>query len=269
MQAGASLMVSRLFSRLTPEDIINGSRDMEAWIDRSVDISLAVRQRVREDSVEFYNEVRGLNGLPPFTPPPGPAADIEAMRTSFAVTGVVGARKRIEAIPVTSFYEPSRDTPNEHRNRQMDIIRLGESGRIFEALQQSGDAAGAAAGRHVANGGREQIIEAARADQRSVGWVRVTSSKPCFFCAALASRGPVYDEDSFSESDARFTGPGEVKVHDSCSCAMRQVYSRKPDQIPMLNIEMSATWEDLSRELGRAPTMLDWRRRYEGRARAA
>ena len=52
---------------------------------------------------------------------------------------------------------------------------------------------------------------------KRIGWMRVTKGEaPCFFCVALASRGPVYEDDSFDRSDPRFTGPGDVKVHDSC-----------------------------------------------------
>ena len=63
--------------------------------------------------------------------------------------------------------------------------------------------------RHVANGGRGTIINAAKRDKSAKGWARLTDSKPCSFCAMLASRGPVYK----SEQTSRF------RSHDGCGCS--------------------------------------------------
>jgi hypothetical protein len=87
------------------------------------------------------------------------------------------------------------------------------------------EAAGSA-GRHVLNGGRSTQLALVQNDRGAIGWVRVTDGNPCAFCAMLASRGPVYKADSFSSSDPRFTGPGEVKTHDHCACLMVPVFSR-------------------------------------------
>lgn len=96
-----------------------------------------------------------------------------------------------------------------------------------EAFSKAQAEAAGAAVRHVANGGREVILDAVQKDRRAVGWQRVTRVNPCYFCAMLASRGPVYKEDSFDESDPRFEGGiGEHKVHDACKCFLVPVYSR-------------------------------------------
>lgn len=105
---------------------------------------------------------------------------------------------------------------------------------------------------------------------KRVGWMRVTKGEaPCFFCVALASRGPVYEDDSFDMSDPRFTGPGDVKVHDSCSCALLVVTEADASQITQLR-RYEELWSELS---GKDPKKTDstplvtFRRNYEAMLR--
>lgn len=69
--------------------------------------------------------------------------------------------------------------------------------------------------RLVLQGGRDTITGTVAADPRAVGWTRTTSGRPCAFCAMLASRGPVY-----SEQTVRF------RAHGKCSCGAMAVYRR-------------------------------------------
>jgi hypothetical protein len=71
--------------------------------------------------------------------------------------------------------------------------------------------------RVVGNGGRETLADGIRRDRRSLGYARVTSGKPCAFCAMLAGRGPIYR----SGSTAAF------HAHDHCGCMAEPVYNRK------------------------------------------
>jgi hypothetical protein len=73
-----------------------------------------------------------------------------------------------------------------------------------------------AAMRHAINGGRDTIVESVRADRRALGWARAVSGKACSFCLMLASRGPVYGEDTVG-----------FEAHDHCSCSAEPVY--RPD----------------------------------------
>lgn len=74
-----------------------------------------------------------------------------------------------------------------------------------------------AATRIVANGGRDVLIGATSRDRRSVGYARVTSPKPCAFCAMLAGRGPQY----------RSAGTAGFHAHDHCSCYPEPVFDRR------------------------------------------
>ncbi len=114
--------------------------------------------------------------------------------------------------------------------------------------------------RHVGNGGRatlRNIVE--EQDRQALGYIRVTRAKPCYFCAMLASRGPVYGDDSFDDSDPRFEGQGNVKVHDSCHCTIEPVYSSKTAW-PGRGREFEGMWRDSD------GTLAGFRRLYEGRA---
>lgn len=101
--------------------------------------------------------------------------------------------------------------------------------------------------RHAQTGSRQTIDDNARQDRTALGWIRVTKANPCFFCAMLASRGiqwRPFDEGSFDESNARFSGDGNAKVHDECGCAMKPVWS---DNEPLLKkseefADMWSTW---------------------------
>lgn len=72
------------------------------------------------------------------------------------------------------------------------------------------------ASRHVLTGARETTLTLVKADSRALGWARVTDGDPCYFCALLASRGPVYK----SRASAGF------QPHDACACVPEPVYSR-------------------------------------------
>jgi hypothetical protein len=117
---------------------------------------------------------------------PVPGMSTEALQTSLLVTGPIRIRQAL----------------SQGRT-------LTEAGNL--ALVDST----AAATRHALNGGRDTLTGAVTQDQRALGWARVTSVKPCAFCAMLASRGPVY-----REATARF------QAHDSCRCTAEPVYRR-------------------------------------------
>lgn len=62
--------------------------------------------------------------------------------------------------------------------------------------------------RHAINGGRDTIIGSLNTDPRALGYMRVTSVKPCGFCVMLSSRGPVYKSE----------GTASFDPHDDCQC---------------------------------------------------
>lgn len=72
------------------------------------------------------------------------------------------------------------------------------------------------ASRHVLTGGREAMLTLVKADDRAIGWARVTDGDPCAFCAMLASRGPAY----------KSAASAEFQAHDQCACTAEAVFSR-------------------------------------------
>jgi len=296
-QLGITLTVDALFKRLTVADILGGTPAVDDWLEKSTAISMAVRTKIADETATYFSDLSRLTlpGKEPLRtviaePPP-----LEQVRTSLWVTGVVSARKRIDATYAAApeafkpmapagtpplvfgsqnslleqaFLRRSTDpeAPIPQRERAQQLMDQGRALDLQREVEKSGEMAGAAAARHAVNVSRDSAIETARADRRVIGWIRVTSGRPCFFCAALASRGPVYDDDSFDESDARFEGPGKHKVHDHCSCSLRPVTSRSHDEWPELSQELEQRWKDLSDETnrlhGRNPTMQDWRQAY-------
>jgi hypothetical protein len=122
------------------------------------------------------------------------AADIseEAVQTSMLVTGPVSIRSNV--------------------SKGMPLVRAMS---IAEAnVARSGM-------RHVMNGGRDTILGSVRSDSDALGWARSTSGKACAFCALLASRGPVYGEDTV-----------DFQAHDGCSCGSEPVYRPDADWPP-------------------------------------
>lgn len=64
-------------------------------------------------------------------------------------------------------------------------------------------------------GGRQTILESIGREPSQPHWQRITSGRPCAFCAMLASRGPAYR----SQDSAGF------QAHDHCSCTPEPAYS--------------------------------------------
>jgi hypothetical protein len=270
IQGAAGLAVLRLWRSITPQDVLTRSGAISSWLAQAVAITTQANRRSAQQAATFYDDVRVLQtgeALRPELVDPPPA---EQVRTSLFVTGPFAARQRLERVPQTTlvnrYGEPTGvEGLRSLLDRQVDTLRAGQQKAIDDAMTLSGQTAAAAVVRHVGNGARDQIKTTVQRDARAKGYVRVTDGEPCYFCAALASRGADYKEDSFKESDARFEGPGTAKVHDSCGCHLRPVYSRSPDEIPELNRALQQRWNDENE----SSTMLEWRQRYENRYRAA
>jgi hypothetical protein len=82
-------------------------------------------------------------------------------------------------------------------------------------------------------GGRQLIDQTTESDQRAIGWRRVTDSKPCAFCAMLASRGPVYRSASTAGTDGGglLDNKSGLRFHSHCGCTAEIVYGEwKPSE---------------------------------------
>lgn len=161
--------------------------DLDATVDRWLTASAAIVLKKHGDSAalarEYLRRFRAVElGTPlaDWTPPPAPAPSTEAIRTSLVVQGPV----RIKAAMTAR--------------------------TALEVATQTASATSSAAGsRHALTGGRDTIVEAAKADERARGLRRVTSGDSCKFCSMLATR-----------TDFTY----EFQAHDGCHCQTHPVY---------------------------------------------
>lgn len=116
--------------------------------------------------------------------------------------------------------------------------------------------------------GTTALSNATLADTRAKGWARVPEPGCCAFCALLATRGPVYKAGSFTASNAQFTGPGDVKVHDHCRCGIEPVFNAYEPSAQIRD------WQNLYNQstgsvYGMKGKQKAFRRAFEGRSNAA
>lgn len=141
-----------------------------------------------------------------------------------ASTGTVdtGVRKSLLTVGPYDYANKAREI------RDLDLSPAEVRVLLTEAKRATTLKVAAASIRHAQAGSRQTIHDNAARDRTALGWVRVTRATPCAFCAMLTSRGLQYrtfKENSFTDSDSRFTGDGDAKVHDSCGCSLKPVFS--------------------------------------------
>lgn len=139
---------------------------------------------------------------------------------------------------------------------------LGRGATLQEAVAAAERRTSGAAYRHAANGGRQTIINTAAADPQALGWARVTDGDPCFFCAMLASRGPVYKTERSAT-----TAHDATRYHDHCGCYAAPVYD---DDAPWPGDgrKYQKLWAESTRGLGGQRAINAFRQALEGKATA-
>jgi len=218
-------LVAQLFAQLV--DPQNITQSAPRWLQQSIIAILRGRQASWILAGAYATAVRRLQvpDAPDFALPPFEAPDREKLIRSLMYTGpgklAVDLAKTPQPGP-----EPDREDPTaDFQLWDRQVQQYEET--IREAPARAAMTASAAAYRHVSDGGRDLTHRIIAEDPVAVGYMRITRRQPCAFCLMLASRGPVYSDDSFDQSDPRFTGPGESKVHDSCGCSLRAIYGSK------------------------------------------
>lgn len=201
--------------------------DLDATVERWLRLAVPVVERNHDQSARlaaaYLRTFRDLEapGLPPLQLPPPPFVPAQAT-TSLTVTGPVAVRTATAA------------------------------GATIQAASDAGLAQSAAAAmRLTLNGGRDTIVGGVNADPAAQGWARATSGNPCAFCAALASRGPAYSEDSVG-----------FEAHDGCGCSAEPVYSADADW-PAGSRQYQDVWRQAKAADG--DTTSNFRRLIEGR----
>lgn len=190
-------------------------RDIDAsWLVLETALMLLVTQARSQSSsiaTAYYLSFRnaeGIRGPVPVDPPPMPVWEVAARR-SLTVTGPVAAKQAIAA----------GRPPAEARD--IALVRL--SGSV---------------GRLTLDGGRNVITGMVNAEPHRIGWIRVTSPSPCAFCAMLATRGPIYREETVG-----------FQSHDHCACTAEPIVRNDRSAWPERNRELLRTWNETTRGL--------------------
>lgn len=240
----AALVAAYYKNLVTVEDPASVAR----WLEIMVPRILAGSARTASLAAEYATAVRALElpDVPRLTFEPSIGALEQQVRTSLAVVGPTDYMNKALQIE-------RADIPDIQRKAELAVVK-----------QVTADKIAATTLRHVANGGRQTILDSTKADGLALGYVRVTQANPCWFCAMLASRGLVFADDSFADSDPRFTGPGTAKVHDGCGCGMKAVYTRKGDKALEATQPFADQWQEWGAGGGgRVGAALRFRRGYE------
>ncbi|MEV1157726.1 hypothetical protein AB0J27_20240 [Micromonospora chokoriensis] len=137
---------------------------------------------------------------------------------------------------------------------------LSRGQSLETAISRARVATVGAAYRMTADAGRSTIRDTIQRDKVALGWARVTDGDPCYFCAMLASRGPVY----LSEGTAR----GDDPYHDGCGCLPAPVFSLN-DAWPGRAREFEALWQESTEGLSGREAVNAFRRAHEGRRASA
>lgn len=238
----AKVIIARWLVLVDPDSIATSSR---AWLAEAVTAILQGRERAYTLAAAYALAVRRIQipGATPIVIPKPPPPPIEKLQTSLVYTGVRDLAIKLNKIPEpvdpAERAEPVTESDRDRYERERESWRQMRR----QAMEVSGSKAAASAYKEVVNGARDTTDELVRT-KVALGYMRITKAKPCAFCLMLASRGPVYAEDSFDRSNARFTGPGEHKVHDTCGCTLRPLFKRGEENWTETARRADAIWTD-------------------------
>lgn len=200
------------------------------WLRASIPIIQGNRRASAQLAANYYATFRNVTlGLDAgtFAPPLAGPASVEAVTGALVITGPAAIKKGIlRGVPVT----------------QAEAVAQTESAR--------------AAMYHSLQGGRDAIAEAVAADPQAVGYARAASGDACAFCAMLASRGPVYSEDTV-----------DFEAHPGCHCEPEPQFSRN-DPWPAGSRDYQRLWNDSQRDLPKKDRGLNAFRRHIAAERA-
>jgi hypothetical protein len=90
-----------------------------------------------------------------------------------------------------------------------------------------------ASARLALEGGRETITGTVRTDGLVTGWIRVPSGSACAFCAMIASRGPVFKEETVG-----------FQAHDHCACVPEPYHDGSA--WPAVNEQFRDQWNEVT-----------------------
>jgi hypothetical protein len=204
---------------------VDDPRTIQRWVDLMVPKVLEQHDILALRAARFGNALRQLEL-------PGP----QAYQFSPSIGAVAEQVERS-----LRFLGPESHAKILNKINELDLPPVSKQALIQEARVKTVKKITGSVERHVQNGGRQTLYDGIQEDPVALGYIRVTRQDPCYFCAMLASRGIVFGQDSFDESDPRFTGEGAAKVHDWCHCTLKPVYDTgDPMLVDVANFE--ALW---------------------------
>jgi hypothetical protein len=216
-----------------------------AWLDLMIDLVTAFWSRSVTVSLEYYDTFRKAE------------TDFGAFHADHLRDVVIPNLEQIRAVLIaTGPAKIKHDTGREH-----DIATVARKAMV----EVSG-----AAGRLVLNGGRDAIDEAVHADRRAVGYARVLGPRPCYWCAMLASRGPVYrSEDVALRATARSKRAGK-EYHDHCMCQAEPVFRHLTrEDWPEHIRDLANLWGEAKKDTSGRKTINVFRSLFEARGSVA
>lgn len=192
-----------------------------AWLDLMLDLMIGFHRQSAMVSLTYYDRFRAAEtgeddysteGLADLVP-----LNLDAARGSLIATG-----------PAHIKHQTMRGTTIDEATSTGLVLVSGS------------------ASRHVLNGGRGGIVTAAERDKRTVGWMRVTRPDCCYWCAMLASRGPVYKDKATAErATLRSETRAGLEYHDNCVCTAEPMYrGLPPEEWPMAHQDFLELWKD-------------------------
>jgi hypothetical protein len=264
--AQTALVVARtLMVRWTSVDATDLAGSSGDWLTAGVAAVLAGQRNAQTTATAYANRVRqyAVPNAPAFTPPaPRPPNEVQ-VRKSLLYTGLARPAQlmaRAEAVARGDVIDSVSREEREAAERSLAHVRQ-------QIMEQAIKSAVGSSTRLVTTAGADQLEDYVRQDKVALGWVRTTKADPCHYCAMLASRGPVYKENSFKASNVKFQGVGEQKIHDICGCGLRPWFG-VGEELPERTAEFEQLWIDATTGARNNAEAVRWfRQKYEGRGR--
>lgn len=216
----AAIVAAYYLQKVDPMSLASVNR----WLDLMVPALIKTSDDSARRAAAYFLGIRGIEapGAPLYSP--------------VIATGTVDQGVRESLLAVGPY-----DYANKMKKKDDGVKRLSSKEQLIIANNLA-----AATLRHAQAGGRQTIFENSAKDETALAYVRVLGTSetgPCYFCVMLASRFEwrPFNEDSFRESNSRFTGAADAKVHDECHCSLKPVYSRD-DKYAKESLEAAELW---------------------------
>lgn len=216
--------VLRDVSRLWPMWDVRDVDSYQRFVDAAVTLIRSRRSDSAELAASYYRSFRDAENVPgAVEPPPAETPSAGAMTASLRATGLAAT---------------------------LHAFRTGRG--VTQARRHGLVAVSGSTGRMVLDGGRQTIANGVRQDRQAIGWTRVTDDQPCYFCAMLAGRGPVFTEETVG-----------FRAHDHCACTAEPAF--EGTEWPGRAREFEQLYAESTGGVSGQEKIRAFRRAYEGR----